>query len=221
MRRRRTPGETVIEWLERLRWLHTDDQRVSITRLGRAVLAALEDAEQVREIPVEIVLDPGDELAYARIIGAVADAGPCALVDPYFSIENLLDVIQRTEVERVLIKPDGGRVSALSQAVSDLRIPRQFEIRSSDEFHDRFVIPNHGPVRFVGTSLRGVGRRLAVTGLLNDGPASHAIRHSFEEVWNRASVTAAASPPVEGSEVSAASDRNAGDGGHAAAESAA
>jgi hypothetical protein len=181
--------EDVLSYLTRLRWIVVDSGHVGITALGRAVLAALDEADRVDDLPAEIVLEPTDQLSYARVIGVIAEAGRCALVDAYFSIESLLDIVQRTQVERILIHPErgrGGRVEALQQAITDLRVTRPLEIRASDSFHDRFIIPAEGPVRFLGTSLNGVGRRLAITGRLSDEGPSDAIRQTFERTWSDA-----------------------------------
>jgi hypothetical protein len=201
------PKEEVLPWLQRLGWLRSDLDRVLITPLGLAVLAALEEQERVEELPTEIVLDRDDELSYPRVIGAIADAGEAALIDPYFSIESLLDIIQRTRVQRLLTMRDPhkpGRLSALAQAVNDLvKSDRPFEVRASDRFHDRFVIAANGEVRFLGTSLGGVGKRLSVTAQLSAGPAADAIRTTFETVWRDAEPIAAASVEPEPEDQSA------------------
>jgi hypothetical protein len=187
--------------LARLEWLGWIDSRefgaIAITRLGRAVLAALDEDDRAEDLPTEIVLDPVDELSYARVIGAIHEAGPAALVDAYFKLDHLLDIVQRTEVARILIHSDrdkSGRLPALQQAVNTIRLPRRLEIRISDEFHDRFVIPDFGSVRFIGTSLSGIGRRLAITGTIKGEAASNALRDAFERVWTSAEVLVAAEP---------------------------
>jgi hypothetical protein len=188
--------ESILEWLVRLGWLRSVGIRVLMTPLGRAVLAALEEAGRDEDIPTELVLDPSDELSYARLIGTIASAGEAALVDGYFTINSLLDIVQRTQITRILVRPDHtnkGRIEALAQAVNDLRIEKPFEIRVGDEIHDRFVIPADGNVRFIGTSLNGVGRRIALTGQLDDA-ASGAIRSLFETAWGKAAVVAATEP---------------------------
>lgn len=190
---RREPDESVFAWLRRLGWLTVDADRVQITTLGRAVLAAVEEAGREEELAAaEIVLAPTDPLAYARVIGAIAEAGAAAaLVDPYFSIDVLLDVVQRTGVERVLTGPrPEARLAALGTAVTAYQFNAPFEVRITDEIHDRLVIPVSGPVRFIGTSLGGVGRRLAVSGQMSDDAVSAALRVTFEQEWERAQVLA-------------------------------
>ena len=196
------PMETILEWLTRIGWLASVGNLVTITPLGSAVLAGLEEAGQQRdETPTEILLAPDDELSYARVIGLIAQMGRAALVDPFFSIDSLLHIVQRTQVDRILIKPGDARTAALGTAVATLRVERPLEVRASDTFHDRFVIPGEGPVRFIGTSLNGVGKRLAVTGQVSTEVASAGIRQAFEEAWANATVVASAAPEVEPEEV--------------------
>lgn len=193
-------SESVLNWLVRIGWLERDAGRVYITPLGAAVLRHAEEAEkQIEETTTEIILSPNDELSYARVIGLLAAAGRAALVDPYFSIESLLHVIQQTEVDRILVKPDPQRTAALATALDTVRIERPFEIRASDTFHDRLVIPESGPVRFIGTSLSGVGKRLAVTAQISADTASDALRAAFHDAWAHATLVAstARSEPVE------------------------
>jgi hypothetical protein len=193
------PTESILDWLTRLGWLaQAGGNLVTITPLGSAVLAGLEEAGQQRdETPTEILLAPDDELSYARVIGLIAQMGRAALVDPFFSIDSLLHIVQRTQVDRILIKPGDARTAALGTAVATLRVERPLEVRASDTFHDRFVIPGEGPVRFIGTSLNGVGKRLAVTGQVSTEVASAGIRQAFEEAWANATVVASAAPEVE------------------------
>jgi hypothetical protein len=197
------PGETVLAWLVRLRWLTSDADRVFITPLGRAVLEALNDQSREEELDAEIVLDPDDELAYPRLIGAITAVGEGAtLVDAYFSIDYLLHIVHRTGVARVLVRPganntERARVSALGQAVEQLQIPRRFEVRSSTTIHDRWVIPATGPVMFLGTSLSGVGKRLTVAGHFAEGPTSDAVRAQVEKAWKPAEVVALSEPEPE------------------------
>lgn len=77
------PDETPLAWLSRLMWLTVEEGRVRVTSLGRAVLGSLEQASFEEEFPVAVVLDEGDPLATPRVIGQIAEVGPCALIDPY------------------------------------------------------------------------------------------------------------------------------------------
>jgi hypothetical protein len=192
---RTVPGESMLAYLYRLAWVTVegegeeieDDDRVAVTDLGRAVLAALDEGSAEEEIPTTLVLDQGDPVAKGRLVGEIARAGECALVDPYFSVEDLLTILQDTGVSRVLTgSSDQPKLAALRQALGDITLNRPFEIRLSDAFHDRFVIPTDGDVLQVGTSLTGVGRRLSVMVNMGDDAAARAVRTAFEDSWSNA-----------------------------------
>src|SRR5207247_1889761 len=90
------------------------------------------------------------------------------------------------------------REAELSTHLESITIDRPFEIRASDRIHDRFVIPESGPVRLIGTSLNGVGNKLSVSLLLLD-VASSAIRAEYRDAWESARVVAT-TRPVESAE---------------------
>lgn len=181
------PAETVIEWLGRLRWLRVEDAQVRTTALGDAVLRHLEQASLEEEIPVSVLLDQGDELAEARVMAQIAELGPCAVVDRFFSFTSLLPIVYSTQVEQVLTGTgDQGKLTGLKVALRDLSIDRPFAIRKSDVFHDRFLIPHTGPVWLLGTSLTGLGRRLSVMVRMDDETMSNAIRLAFRNAWEDA-----------------------------------
>lgn len=130
----------MIEWLTRLRWLRVDHDRVRTTALGDATLAHLEQTTLEQEIPMGIVLNRGDDLATAKVIGEIANAGPCALVDPFFSIDSLLPLVNSTQVDRVLTSSrdqaklgagDSARYPQLGPPVSTSGRVRPFTIASS------------------------------------------------------------------------------------------
>jgi hypothetical protein len=195
------PGETVAAWLERLGWIHAAEDRLSMTPLGRAVLAALEEDERLSDdLPPELVLAPDDPVVYARVIGVISSAGPAALVDPYFDLERLLDIVHRTSVSRILTGPDKagrGRLPALEQAFNSLTGARSLELRVSDDFHDRLLIADDGRVWSIGTSLNGVGKRLAVLSAFGQGATTDAIRERFEASWNAADPVALIGAPAQ------------------------
>lgn len=194
-----TPAESVVEWLSRLRWLRVNDGRVRTTQLGEALLAHLEQASLEEEIPVGVLLDQGDELAEARVVQQIAEIGPCAVVDRFFSMDSLLPILYSTQVEAVLMGSDaGGKLAGVETALRGLAVERPFEVRKSDVFHDRFVIPQDGPVWALGTSFTGLSRRLSIMVRIDDEAMSNAIRRTFGEVWEAAEVVAKKEPvPVE------------------------
>jgi hypothetical protein len=159
------------------------------------MLGHLEQASLEEEIPVGVVLDQGDELATARVIQQIADIGPCAVVDRYFSMDSLLPILYSTEVEAVLMGADsGGKLAGVETALRGLAVERPFEVRKSDVFHDRFVIPPHGPVWALGTSFSGLARRLSIMVRIDDERMSGAIRREFREAWEEAALVAAKEP---------------------------
>lgn len=197
-----TTNEALLDYLCRVHWLVVDSDHVAITPLGRAVLRSLERQAIDDETPVDVVLD--DELSYARMIGTIAEAGPAALVEPYFSLEQLLPIVQQTEIERVLTHPDKksgkGRIAALATGLAGVSLDRPFEIRSSDAMHDRFLISKTGPVRTIGSSLNHLGRRFSVSLEIRDDHFADAIRHAFEQAWSAATPVeppALPAPPAE------------------------
>jgi hypothetical protein len=181
------PGERVIDWLARLGCLAAGDGRVRITPLGEAILGNLEEESFEREVPFDVVLDKGDELASGRVIEAISELGPCAVVDPYFSMDSLLQVVHSTEVDRILTGTfDAKKLAGLDASIPRVETEHGFEVRKSDAFHDRFVIPEAGPVWMLGTSFTGLGKRLSVMVQVKDDAAARAIRAAFEEAWGEA-----------------------------------
>lgn len=211
-----TGGESVTDWLVRLGWLSVEDDHVRITAPGRAVLNHLEEARIDLDVPMAVVLDPQDELALARVIGELSTLGRCALVDPYFSIEHLLTILQSTEIDRVLIGTgDHKKLTELAVGLSSVSSPRRFDLRKSNAIHDRLALPEDGAVRVIGTSLTGVGNRLSMMVTLDEGSAAgEAVRARFEEVWRNAEVVGRLEPradealdePAEPSDVDAADE---------------
>jgi hypothetical protein len=188
--------EGPLPYMVRLGWVRIDweeedeemeNSQIEITDLGRAVLSALEEGSAEESLPTTLVLGKGDPIAKARLVGAIAEAGKCALVDPYFTADDLIGIIQRTDTTRVLTGPnDKARLAALAQGWGDLSIPRAFDIRTSDEFHDRFVIPVDGSIMQIGTSLGGVGKRASIAVRMGDDAASKSVRATFEAAWSKA-----------------------------------
>lgn len=196
------PGESITDWLSRLHWLRVEDGRVRTTALGDAMLAHLEQASLEEEIPVGVVLHQGDELATARVVQQIAEIGPCAVVDRYFSMDSLLPIVVSTEVEAVLMGSDAGpKLAGVETALGGLAVDRRFEVRKSDLFHDRFVIPPDGPVWALGTSFTGLARRLSIMVRIDDETMSGAIRREFQEAWDAAEVVAVNEPEPPAPEV--------------------
>jgi hypothetical protein len=176
------PSESVLRWLGRPGWLGIDDRRgVILTPLGSTVLRALDEADVEPDVSVSIA--PSDDtLAYPRVIGLIAERGPGPyLVDPYFRLESFPHVLHYTGVTRLLVGPQAD-CEELAVAIETLPKERLLEIRVSSSVHDRFVIPESGPVDHLGTSLNSLGTKLTVTAQIGP-PAADAIRNEVERVW--------------------------------------
>jgi len=181
------PAESVSEWLGRLGWLAIELGRVHITDLGEAILSHLEQETLEEEVPVGVVLNQGDQLASARVMQQIAEVGPCAVVDPYFSMDSLLHVLQLTEVHSVLTGTgDQGKLAGLAVAMRSVSSNRPFEVRKSPAFHDRLVIPDDGALWLLGTSLTGFGKKLSLMVRLDDEQMGQALRDLFENTWHSA-----------------------------------
>lgn len=203
--------ETPLVWLYRVHWIDLkgpserfeDSDIVSITPVGRGALRALDEAAAEKQSSTTAVaLDGDDPTALAKVIEQIMSMGTCALVDRYFSQDVFLAAAQRTKIERILTGPNPEkRLAGLGQALADVNIDRDFEIRvdEEDQHHDRFVIPDDGPVWALGASMNGVGARHSVMTEIK-GPPAEAIRARFEETWSAAQQLEPASqhsdPPV-------------------------
>lgn len=141
--------KSVPSVMRELGWVNVSGGRVSPTALGLAVLRAL-DEEAVAE-GIVTVLPADDPIAYAKVINAIAGRGKGMLVDPYFRLDDLPYVQHYTEIERLMVGPRAD-VKGLAVAAETVQLGRPFEIRVSDEIHDRFVIPDSGPVDHLGQS---------------------------------------------------------------------
>jgi len=171
--------------------------RPTVYRL-QTLLAHLDEESFEADIPVALVLDQDDPLATARVIGRIGELGPCALVDPYFTFERLPDLIRATQVERVLTSSrDPKKLEVLRLALGGFEPGASPGIRTSDVFHDRFVIPDAGPIWLLGTSLTGLGKRLALMVEVEDETVSSAIRTRFEEEWSQAAPVREEEEPQE------------------------
>ena len=151
-------AEHPLEYLERVRWVEVveaGDEHVRATGVGRAVLRALDRQAVEEETPLDVVLDD-PELSLPRVVGLLAEAGNAALVEPYLDAASLLAVVRSTSIDRILTSSLGrkGRTAEIVETLALLKPSldaRPLEVRVSDAFHDRFVIPRSGPIRTLGT----------------------------------------------------------------------
>jgi hypothetical protein len=162
---------------------------VRITHLGRAVLRAVEHQQREVQLPTEVTLGPDEPFDYSRVLGHVAEQRDALLVDPFLQTDQLMDIVHRTAVTRVLIGADRNYEAerrSLAEALSrTLGLDRPFYVGVSSELRDRYVIPPSGPVSFLATSVGHSGERLAVIGAI-EPPIADAVRRTHEDVWSRA-----------------------------------
>lgn len=195
-------SETMEEHFLRLHWATlTESSRLRPSALGRAVERALDQQSDTSDSVSDVVLDAGDPIALERVLAKLAAAGPAMLVDPYFRIDVLVQVLGQTAVTRVLTSERVGANDreTLRSAVEKMVPDRLFEVRvASREVHDRHLIPDSGPVQFIGSSLNGLGKAATVIGTIPD--ASNAIRSVYEDIWLKSSVLALIQPESNESE---------------------
>jgi hypothetical protein len=182
-------AEPILSWLTRLGWLERGEATVRISQLGRAVLRAVEHQQRAVQLPTEVTLGPDELFDYGRVLGHIAEQRDALLVDPFLQTDQLMDIVHRTAVTRVLVGADrqyDAERRSLAEALSrTLGLDRPFYVGVSSELRDRYVIPPSGPVGFLATSVSHGGERFAVVGAI-DPPIADAIRRTYEDVWSRA-----------------------------------
>ncbi len=196
-------GETIPGWidddidsylthLQELEWIDRDSnsELLTITELGRALLAASERAEDADEGST-VVLDSEDQFAYAKLIGHLNRAGEGLLVDPYFRVDQLMTILENTQLSRVLIskqhKNSKGDRAALAVALASPVLPRSLEVRASDDeaVHDRIIVGQNEEVWLLGASLSSVGRvNTVIIPVPKEGASG--LRDQAERLWDTA-----------------------------------
>lgn len=106
------------------------------------------------------------------------------IVDPYFRLPQLTDVVDLGTVTRVLTTKKIGKadVKRLAFGLRTLGESQPIEIRFAQDLHDRYLIPADGRLRGLGTSLHGVGRSLTLLTTLG-ADSSRALREFYEQKW--------------------------------------
>lgn len=184
----RVAEETFCQFLTRLGWIQDEEGGVALTVVGRALLKSL-NAPAIEESTAyvfEIVLDPKNPFAYAQALSGLSSVTDALLVEPYFRLEQLMDVAELENVNRVLV---GSNLKAteydlLATGLAALPEGRTLEIRKAAELHDRYLIPAaEGHVIMLGASLGGIGRKVSTMTTLGE-LASQALRDAHEGIWN-------------------------------------
>lgn len=189
--------ESMVDHFLRIRWIKrtvlkkgspSDADKVELTKLGSAVLKSLNQQELMAEPSLVIVLKAEDFLSYSRVISKISEYNECLLADPYFRIDNLPDLIDHTSCDRILTSERIQKRDKVALTVALKKITKKkIEIRVSNakDFHDRFIIPQSGPVIFVGTSINSINQKFSVIGEISD-PAAEEIRKAYEKFWDTA-----------------------------------
>lgn len=204
---RYVPDETFSEYLSRLGWIGEVSDAVELTAIGRALLKALNSPvlEEGTADVFEIVLDPDNPFAYVQALHGVSSVSDALLVEPYFRLQQLMDVAEFDNIVRVLV---GSRLKTaeyelLATGLASLPEDRIIEIRKASDLHDRYLIPAvEGAVLMLGASLGGIGKNVSTMTTLGD-LASQALRDAHERLWAEAEpirpkkLAAAPHPPME------------------------
>jgi hypothetical protein len=183
--------ETFCQYMARLQWI-SDSAEVELTPVGRALLKALNSPvlEETTADVFEIVLNPDNPFAYAEALGVLGSTNHALLVEPYFRLEQLMDISELDNIERVVTGPNlkPRELTVLATGLAAVIDNRPLEIRIAKPLHDRYLIPNgEGAVLMLGVSLGGIGRKVSTLTTLGEA-ASHALRAVHEDIWNVAEV---------------------------------
>ena len=185
------PPEKFLAHLRRLGWVDRDARRrYSVTKLGRALLAAEAMAESDLQDPSVVVLAPEDQnLGYGQVLGRVSTCGDALVADQYLGVLELLDLLEHTDASRFLIGPNmpRDRVTELSLQIkvsppSDTGAVR--ELRRAN-FHDRYVVGEQN-VFTLTASLNGVSKSSMALLMEMTDVAADAIRTHVEQLWSDA-----------------------------------
>lgn len=188
-------AESMTEYLTRLNWVLSNDDGIVLSILGRAILQDLDrpTIDPANEDPLTVVIDPQDPLAYVRVFEMLTSQPEGLLVDPYLAPLQFFDLLSVPGVRRILISDHDIKTKreVLSKALAVATDPPELRYLKVGELHDRFFIPDSGPVLVFGSSLNSITKRPGVVTPLSDGAASVAIRRAYGDLWTRATVIAA------------------------------
>jgi hypothetical protein len=189
------PPEALVANLIRLRWLQISTVKgLSITPLGRALLREVDVLDP--EVAPAIVLESGNPLAYAQLLGHIAESGDAYVIDPYLRMEQLYELMTTTSTGRVLVgsKLGKGDIAGIRSVVT--ATPDRIQVRQAGAgvLHDRFVIGELGVHQF-GTSMNSVGSNTTVL-VQMPADASEFLRAKAEEWWADSVVLGPIDPPA-------------------------
>ncbi len=202
------PPESPVVQMQRLFWLVSDRGGLSLTPLSRALLRAEESANSDHDTAEVLVLAQDDPLAYAKLLGHIADAGRVMIVDPYLRAEPLLTLLTTTRADRFLIGTnvsEKDRVTMITLVNSGAAGQAELRRAKPGAVHDRLVISATG-VQTIGMSLNAIGRT-GTTVLMPVPEASADHLRQAAEAWWEADVIAVARTEGEGGQAPAIAPR--------------
>lgn len=196
------PDETFCQYMARVGWIGEDIDAVELTPIGRALLKALNSPvlEEGTADVFEIVLDPDNPFAYAQALHGMSSVSDALLVEPYFRLQQLMDVAEFDNIVRVMV---GSRLKSaeyelLATGLASLPNERVIEVRKAADLHDRYLIPaREGSALMLGASLGGIGKKVSTMTTLGQ-LATQALRDAHERLWHEAE-------PIEPKKLAAAS----------------
>lgn len=194
--------EGFCDYLDRLGWITgLNAARIELTSTGRALVRAL-NAPAIEETSadlIEVVLSPDNPFAYTQALRALSSVPTSMLVDPYFRAEELMDVADFDNVERVLVGPQlkARELAVLAQGLAVVNNSRPMEIRVASSLHDRYMIPREGKALMLGMSVGGIGKKVGTLTTLGE-VATHALREAHEKIWGESKILEPAAPKPRG-----------------------
>lgn len=206
------PPEAFLDALIRLSWLTKDERGgLSTTALSRALLRSEEVAHE--DSGDVFVLAEGDPLAYATLLGHVAEMGQVLVIDPYLRAEQLLSFLEHTNADRFLIgsKVDKSSVVAMQTLLSATGWASSPELRqaTAGSLHDRHIVGDT-QVYTLGMSLNAVGRTSTTVLMPLPSAAADHVRGRAEDAWATAKLLAPTTELAHKGEVRDDTEENSG-----------
>ncbi|KTS03649.1 hypothetical protein RSA3_18250 [Microbacterium testaceum] len=195
-------AEDPVAFLLRVGWVEEGASGVRLTELGRAVLAHADRpvVADAADGPLTVTIDPEDPLAYARLFDLLSSHGDGLLVDRYLKLDGLADLIEISAVNRVLTSDEDSRnrLSLFRRAVGASASRIELRVAPAAQLHDRFFIPDDGPIYVLGSSLNSIAARPGVVTPIVDTAASNAVRAAYSNLWSRSrQLPASPTPELE------------------------
>lgn len=128
---------------------------------------------------------------YSTAIGQIAECGDALVVDAYLGPEQLVDLLEFTQVSRVIVDHTDarhqGKVARLGVQLKTWRKnnpDRNLELRQA-VCHDRWIV-SEDKFYMLGSSLNGIGKS-KISSLVEISPAgAQVLRKYAEELWEEA-----------------------------------